>query len=567
MAGVRARVVDAVGPDAHEVVAALVDAISPLSADLDLSDVLSHIISGACELIGARYGALGVVGPDGRHLSGFYTHGISADEAERIGPFPQGRGVLGLLVEEPRPVRLHDLTAHPRSGGIPEHHPPMRTLLGVPIRIRGTVFGNLYLAEKRDGSDFSVEDESLLVALAGQAGVAIDNARMYALSEVRQRWSQATSTLVQSLLEAESDDPSIALMAAQVRELSGGLLTAVALLDPAGRLEIRAIDRARGRGRGRGAAVGPDDPTGAILVRPEWHDVLTAGHPILHVPGGATDPRSIPADAAREVLGLPPDTAVALVPLGAGTRAIGVLVTGWHVRDEIRAQEALPLQATYALQTGVAVLAAQAHADQGRVDLLEERERIARDMHDNVIQRLFAVGLSLQSAGPLAIHPVVRSRINRAVDELDTAIKEIRQAIFALHHDGPGGTLLSVLRAISGSYAVSLGFLPEVTVAPGLAPLSEALTADVVAVVREALANVARHARAHSVRLEVSDGDGVTVEVVDDGVGFDPSRARSGLVHLAERAAAHGGVFEIRRGDPSGTVLRWHVPDQGGVGP
>lgn len=564
MEGVRERVDDAVGPDARELLAALVDTIQPLSAGLEVSDVLSRIISGACELIGARYGALGVLGPDGRHLSDFYTHGLAPEEVERIGPFPQGRGVLALLVEEPRPVRLNDLTAHPRSGGIPEHHPSMRTLLGAPIKIRGLVFGNFYLAEKLDGSDFSAEDEALLVALAGAAGVAIDNARMYSLSEVRQRWSQATSTLVQSLLEADSDDPSIDLMAAQVRDLSGGLVTAVALLDAAGRLEIRAIDRAGGR---RADPVAdPDDPTGAILVRPEWQDVLAEGHPILHVPGGAADPRSRPADAAREVLGLSPDTAVALVPLGAGLRAIGVLVTGWDLHDELRAQDAIPLQATYALQTGVAVLAAQAHADRGRVALLEERERIARDMHDNVIQRLFAVGLSLQSASPLAVHPVVRSRINRAVDELDTAIKEIRQAIFALHHDGPGGTLLSVLRAISGSYAVSLGFMPEVTVAPGLGPLSEALEADLVAVVREGLANVVRHARAQSVRVEVSGGDSVTVEVTDDGVGFEPSEARSGLVHLAERAAAHGGLFEICRGDPSGTILRWHVPDQGGIG-
>ncbi|HKX65886.1 MAG TPA: GAF domain-containing protein [Intrasporangium sp.] len=574
----RAQVVD-------DRLGSLVDAITPLSADLELPDVLSRIVSGACELLGTRYGALGVLGRDGRSLSGFYTHGITPEEGAAIGPPPMGHGVLGLLLTDPRPLRLHDLTAHPQSVGFPANHPPMRTLLGAPIRIRDRIFGDIYVAEKLDGGVFTSDDEALLVSLASAAGAALDNARLLAQSEIRQQWSVATSELVQSLLESESDDPSVALMAAQVRELSDALVTAVAVLDPAGRLEIRAIDR------GPASSVpSSGEPSGAILPGRQWEELLEARQPLLQVPGGPADPRARPAEQARAVLGLDATTAVALVPLGTGPRGIGVLITGWERQEESTARDALPLQAAYAVQAGVAILAAQAHADRGRVALLEERERIAREMHDNVIQQLFATGLSLQSAVPLAQHPVVRTRVSKAVDDLDRAIRQIRQAIFELHREDPGESLLASLRGIAESYAASLGFVPDVTVSPGLAPMPEQLRADVVAVVREGLANVARHAHAGSatVRVDGSGGSGgsrgsgssagsggsggsagsggsggsggLSVDVVDDGIGFDPAEARSGLVNLRNRATAHGGSLEIRTGGSAGTALRWHVP-------
>ncbi|WP_353508377.1 GAF domain-containing protein [Intrasporangium sp.] len=535
-----------------------VDAIMPLSADLELPEVLSRIVSGACELLGARYGALGVLGRDGQSLSGFHTHGIRPELAAAIGPPPTGHGVLGVLLTDPRPLRLHDLTTHPKSVGFPPNHPPMRTLLGAPIRIRDRVFGNIYVAEKVDGGDFSRDDEALLVSLASAAGSALENARLLAQSEIRQQWSAATSELVQSLLESESEDPSVALMAAQVRDLSGALVTAVAVLDAVGRLEIRAIDRGP-------ASSGPSsgEPSGAILGGRRWEELLESRQPVLHVPGGPIDPRARPAEEARAVLGLDATTAVALVPLGTGPRAIGVLVSGWERHEESTARDALPMQTTYAVQAGVAILAAQAHADRGRVALLEERERIAREMHDNVIQQLFATGLSLQSAVPLAQHPVVRSRLSKAVDDLDRAIRQIRQAIFELHTEDPGESLLGTLRAIAESYAVSLGFVPDVTVSRGLAPLSEQLRADVIAVVREGLANVARHAHARSATVRVDGLDsagGLFVDVLDDGIGFDPEDARSGLVNLRNRATAHGGTLDIRPGRSGGTALSWRVP-------
>ncbi|MDV3222783.1 GAF domain-containing protein [Intrasporangium sp.] len=548
------REVESVGDDR---LGSLVDAIRPLSADLELPEVLTRIVSGACDLLGARYGALGVLGPDAHHLSAFYTHGLSREEAERIGPPPVGHGVLGLLLTDPRPLRLHDLTAHPLSVGFPPHHPPMRTLLGAPIRIRDTVFGNIYVAEKRDGGDFTSEDEAMLVSLAGAAGSALDNARLLSQSEIRQRWSAATSELVQSLLEGESEDPSIALMAVQVRDLSRALVSAVAVVDAANRLEIRAIDR------GPGVVVPPaGEPSGAIFDGDAWEELLDSRQPILHVPGGVVDSRALPAEEARAVLGLAAEAPVAVVPLGTGPRGNGVLITGWDASDDLTAQDALPAQTAYAVQAGVAILAAQAQADRGRVALLEERERIAREMHDNVIQELFATGLSLQSAVPLAQHPVVRARVNQAVDDLDHAIRQIRKAIFELHTEDPGESLLVVLRAIAESYAVSLGFVPDVTVPRGLGPLPEQLRADVIAVVREGLANVARHAGATTAGVRVERDDGLSVDVTDDGVGFDPAEARSGLVNLRSRAGTHGGSLEILPGSSRGSVLHWHVPKE-----
>ncbi|EWT00767.1 diguanylate cyclase [Intrasporangium oryzae NRRL B-24470] len=544
-------------------VRALFEAVVPFSADLDVSEVLIRIVRAACGLVGARYGALGVLGPDGQ-LSAFYTHGVPKEVRERIGPLPSGQGILGLLIRDPKPSRLHDLTAHPESRGFPPNHPVMRTFLGTPVLIRNKVFGNLYLTEKLDGNDFTEEDEALVVALSAAAGVAIDNARLYDRSRARQRWSEATSRLVQSLLESEGWDSSLDLMALRVRESSGARVVGVALLDAANRLEVRTVSRAGERGQ-------PHDPVGALLEGSRWRDILTSAQPVLHVPGGRTDPRALPAVEARVLLGLDEHSPVAIVPLGVGSHAVGLLICGWQPGEGLTAQDALPAQASFALQAGVALTAARAHEDRARVALLEERDRIARDMHDNVVQRLFATGLSLQSAAPLAQHPVVRSRLNQAVTDLDSAIREIRHAIFELHDVDPGPGLLATLDTVARSYAPSLGFTPEVvvegTLKPASGPAADALRADAVAVVREAFANVARHARASRASAIVSLGTGVDIVVTDDGIGMPPDAARSGLLNLRTRARDRGGTLELSRAEGGGTVLHWHVPRIEAPGP
>ena len=537
----------------------LLDAVVPFSADLDLAGVLHRITRAACELVGARYGALGVVGPDGRRLSAFFTHGLSDEERQRLGSPPTGRGVLGLLLRDPQPQRLHDLTAHRDAAGFPDHHPVMHSFLGVPIRLRQHVFANLYLTEKQDGADFTEDDEALVVSLAAAAAVAIDNARLYERSQTRQRWSRATSELAQSLLEADDEEASLELMAHQVLESSAALAVAVVLPDTAGRLEVRAACRVADD-LGRSAADG-SELRGTLLEGACWHDALADRQPLLHVPGGTPDPRALPSIEARRLLGLDERAPVAVVPLTAGPSSVGLLLTGWRPEEELVAEDAVPDQVAFALQAGVALTAARSHLDRAHIALLEDRERIARDMHDNVVQRLFATGLSLQSTAPLAQHPVVQSRLTAAVAELDSAITEIRQAIFGLHAPPTSAGLPARVAAIAESYAVSLGFAPQVTF-EGAWPdtLAPALRADVEAVVREGLANVARHAHASAARVRVSVGRGVDVEVVDDGLGIEGHEARSGLVNLAARAQAAGGTLTLEPGERGGTRLQWHVP-------
>jgi signal transduction histidine kinase len=548
----------------------LLDAVVPFSADLDLTGVLHRIIRAACELVGARYGALGVLGPDGRHLSGFFTHGMSPDERRRVGALPTGRGVLGLLIRDPRPRRLHDLSEHADSTGFPEHHPVMHSFLGVPIRLRQHVFGNLYLSEKLDGSDFTEEDEALVVALAAAAAVAIDNARLYERSQARQRWSEAASELAQSFLETDDEEASLELMVRQVLERSSARAVAVVLLDGAGRLEVRAVCRLDERavggvvGRdggaaGRGAGVG--DLRGSLLAAPCWGEALSDRQPLLHVPGGPADVRALPAIEARRLLGLDEASPVAVVPLAAGPVSVGLLITGWGPGEELVAEDTLPDHVSFAAQAGVALSAARSHVDRATLALLEDRERIARDMHDNVIQRLFATGLSLQSTTPLAQHPVVHARLNTAVAELDSAITEIRQAIFGLHAPHSATALSARVAQIAQSYAVSLGFAPAVSVDGASADLlAPPVQADVEAVVREGLANVARHAHASTARVRVVVGPEIDVEVVDDGIGIEGQEARSGLVNLGARAEAAGGTLSLEPGARGGTRLRWHVP-------
>jgi signal transduction histidine kinase len=412
-------------------------------------------------------------------------------------------------------------------------------------------------------------------------------------------------------------------MASRACENSGAVVVASALLDAVDRLQIRSLSRrpsgpepadVRGAeaadvptaesgvehwaqsGAEHGALSGDEsdgsgssaDPTGTLLVGDQWTALLAAGQALLHVPGGANDPRARPAVEARALLALPGGAPVALVPLSAGRRALGLIIAAWPEGDELAAQDALPALAAFAIQVAVALTASRAHDDRARLALLEDRDRIARDMHDNVVQRLFSTGLSLQSAAPLAQHPVVRTRLNQAVSDLDSAIREIRQAIFALHTVDPVPRLVATLESIARSCAVSLGFTPQVAVEgrPDLAAavssqltdgwstgsladsvsdsVSEAiwasLRADILAVVREGLANIARHAGASAARVLVVMGGFIDIYVTDNGSGTDPGAARSGLVNLRKRAEARGGVLEVLTAEGGGTVLHWRVP-------
>ncbi len=361
---------------------ALLDAMLLIESDLELPGVLRRIVESACSLTGARYGALGVLDPSGKRLSEFVHLGVDEATVDEIGHLPEGGGILGLLILDPTPLRLDDLSAHPDSVGFPPGHPPMRSFLGVPVMVRGQVFGNLYLTEKQGTAAFSEDDEATATALATAAGIVVENARL--------------------------------------------------------------------------------------------------------------------------------------------------------------------------------------HGRVGELSMATDRERIARELHDTVIQRLFATGLSLQSALPRSDDPELRSRISEAIAELDDTIRQVRTTIFALEpppaaRKGLRGRILEVC----AQSARSLGFEPAVRFSGTIdRSVPEALAAESLSVLREALSNVARHAHARTVEVDVSAGATLELRLADDGagVGEAPPVGGRGLLNMAERAKRLGGSFSISGRAGGGTEIRWNVP-------
>ena len=530
----------------------LLDAVVAVSADLDLAEVLGRIVESAAALVDARYGALGVVSADGERLVEFVTRGLTEEERAKIGHPPRGHGVLGLLIRDPQPRRLTEIASHPDSYGFPPNHPQMHTFLGTPVRIRDEVFGNLYMAEKQGADTFSDEDEAILVALAAAAGVAIENARLFDASRHQRDWSDAVAEITQVLLEREDEEAALGLVARRVVALSGASAALVAIIDEAGELRVRADTRTDGRPEPHGAA--------PMLGSPMWMEVLAAKQPVLFAPMGGTG--AIPwRQEIVAVLGPAGEGATAVLPLPAGHDDIGVLVVSWDAEAENLPRESMPSLTDFAQQAGLALLAGRAQRDRAMMALLDDRDRIARDMHDHVIQRLFATGLSLQSAARLATHPMVQPRIDDAIDDIDVAIKEIRQAIYQLHRPVRPDETSERLNALISSFTDPLGYSPRLKIEGPVDALGVALASDVLAVVREGLANAAKHSRAAAVDVSVTaDAESVCVVVADDGLGVDPALARGGLVNLAERAVARDGTFDLFPGTPHGTVLRWCVP-------
>ena len=546
---------------AQQRLTSLLDAVMAVTADLELADVLTRIVRAACELVDAKYGALGVLGQDGEHLVEFVTQGLTKHEHEAIGDLPRGHGVLGLLIRQPRPRRLRDLAGHPDSFGFPPHHPPMHSFLGTPIRIRDEVFGNLYLTEKEGALEFSEDDEAILVALAAAAGIAIDNARQYELSRQQRRWLETTGEVTQLFLEGRDEMSAMDFLAQRTRELSEAQLAMVALYDDDGDLVVKAVQREEPAE----AVTPPSSGIGTVLDKGHWRLLVAAHEPVLLLtrPGDlildglTTDVRALGAED--------PFGPTALMPITVGDDEIGVLAVAWAVDAETFVQDVVPPLAALAQQMGLGLVASRSQLDRSRLALLEDRDRIARDMHDHVIQRLFATGLSLQAAGRLANHPTVRSRLDEAVDDLDAAIKDIRHTIFELHREQPMRELPAEIADLVRASTETLGFAPELTIHGALDELTAGLEADLVAVVRECLANVARHAQASSVSVVVSIGVRVTgegtiqVEVSDDGVGIAPSAVQSGLDNLRKRAQARGGSLTLRQRTPHGTALVWEA--------
>src|SRR4051794_11718298 len=531
---------------------ALLQAVVAIGSQLDLNAVLGRIVETAAELADARYAALGVLDPSGdSRLSEFITVGIDDDLREKIGDLPHGRGVLGVLIKEPRAIRLTDLAQHPASYGFPPGHPPMSTFLGVPISVRGEAFGNLYLTEKRGGTPFSDEDEQIVLALASAAGLAVQNARLYEQATRRQHWLEAASAITTRLLGGAPAVEVFADVAEQARLLTSADLALLALPLGDGTLRVAAVD-------GTGSAelrerVIPEQSLTAAVMR--------EGTPVA-VTDARTDPRVWPGllDATNVGPAL-------YVPLGTAADALGTLVVARTDGKPGFSQEVVRLAETFAGQAALALRLGAAAADREQLAVLGDRDRIARDLHDLVIQRLFATGMALEGAVRGMQPPEKVERVRQAVDDLDSTIKEIRTTIFALQQPAPHageGMRQAVLHAV-GAARESLGFEPAVVFHGAVDTLvPPAVAEQMLAVLREALSNVARHAEATTASVNISaDPARVELLVIDNGKGIPASGRRSGLANLSRRAADLGGQFSAEAGADRGTCVRWCVPLSG----
>ncbi|MFF4496417.1 GAF domain-containing sensor histidine kinase [Streptomyces sp. NPDC001546] len=534
----------------------LLEAMRSVGTGLELHSTLDRICETAAELADARYAAIGVVDTDGPGLSDFVTYGLGSEQAERIGHRPDGRrGLLGALISHSDTVRLADLTKDPRSAGFPPHHPPMKTFLGVPIRVQGEIFGNLYLAEKNGGGEFSDYDVHMVRVLATEAGIAIGNARLYEAATQRERWIDGSVAVTTALLSGGDADDALAVVAEQARHLSGSAAGIVMLPAREGGMEIVAVC-ADDPATSLGVVVPAESP---VVVR------LLRGEPVF-VEDVSADPRTI----SRLTSQYGP---CMMLPLHSGGRVLGALVTP-RVRGGRPFTEAERTLATqFASQAALALMMAEAQRDRERLAVLEDRDRIARDLHDLVIQRLFATGMMLEGAQRRSIVPEVRDGVGKAVDELDVTIQEIRTAIFALQQgpaEVPSGLRTRVLREINMA-AVPLGFKPAHRfVGPVDVAVGELVGKNLIAALREALSNAFRHADASRIEVVVdstvslADGrPGVRLEVADDGVGIPEGGRRSGLRNLRRRAESLGGSSWYGPGigkDGGGTALVWEAP-------
>ena len=533
----------------------LLEAVIAVGGNLDLETVLRKIVEAAVPLVQARYGALGVIADDGR-LTEFIPVGMDEAQIAGIHHWPEGHGLLGTLIRDPRPLRLADLSAHPESHGFPAGHPPMRSFLGVPIRIRDEVYGNLYLTEKEGGAPFDEEDETLLVALAAAAGVAIDNARLYEEARRQERWLRATTEITRELLSGTRPAQVLALVTEQALALSGADLVALAV--PAG--DGRQLVNTHAAGEAAAEALGL-----VLPIRQSLSGQILASGQAVAVEDFRNDARVNPV--AREHL--PLGWAV-LLPLGAPGNVRGVLTVGRDPGSLPFPPQAVEMVTTFAAQAGIVLELAEHRQDSEQLAVLRDRDRIARDLHDLVIQRLYATGMSLQGAVPLIARPEVADRVSSAVDALDETIREIRSAIFSLQSHGDvkrQGLRARILEVVEEMTAL-LGFAPSLRL---VGPLDEDVPVEVgeqmLVALREALSNAARHASATSVDVTVDCGGDLVLRVRDNGKGLGSSTRRSGLANLAERASRLGGGLRVGPADGGGTDLEWRVASHAAAQP
>lgn len=523
----------------------LITATNSVVGDLDLPTVLRNIAESARKLVNARYAAMGVIGADG-HLEQFIHVGMDPSVADQIDHLPEGKGLLGALIEDPQPVRLRSLAADQRSSGFPANHPPMTSFLGVPIRVRDEVYGNLYLTDQV-GGEFSADDEELIQALAASAGIAIANARLFEESRFQERWSNALAQVNRHMLEND-EDAGIDILTQQLLELTTADLVCVLRAVP--ERDTLLVNRAVGLGS-------------AELLDATFAFEGSVAQSVIE----DGSPRTFDRSQSHPSTGFLSQSGMAqalFVPFDISDDERGLLVVA-------RNEEQLPfhnldieLASSFADQATLAVQRSRSRSDQQKMEILEDRSRIARDLHDHVIQRLFAAGLSLQAvASGLSPSPAA-TKIVTQISEIDDTIAQIRQTIFALKSNSAStaGGLRARLREVIEKVADQFVSPPKIRFLGPVDLMSDhGATDDVVAVVTESLANIVRHAGADSVSISVSAAAGqLSVDVVDDGVGLVGDLHFSGLSNLRNRAEARNGELSVEDVKPHGTHLTWSIP-------
>ncbi|GAA0828935.1 GAF domain-containing sensor histidine kinase [Streptosporangium amethystogenes subsp. fukuiense] len=524
---------------------ALLDAVVSVGGELDLETVLRRIVETAISLVDATYGALGLIGEENT-LVRFVPVGLSEEEIAGIEHWPHGLGLIGLLIRQPQSLRLARICDHPESHGFPHGHPPMGSFLGVPIRVREEVFGNLYLTEKRGGGEFDDEDEAIVTALATAAGVAIENARLYEESRRREMWLQASAEVTTSLLSGAEPGEVLTLIARRARRMAGADLVTVLLPEEGGQV-LRAV-----------VADGPGGEQAAHAETPVADSLaglaFTSGEPLM-----VTD--SAEAGILTVIAGRVSPGTVAAVPIGAAGGVRGVLLLGKHPGCVPFSQAELRTLHSFAGQAAVALELAERRVDAERLSLLEDRDRIAKDLHDVVIQRLFAVAMTLMGTARFVERSEASERLRNAIDELDGTIRQIRSTIFALQaplQEGGRGLRAQIVELVEDARA-HLGFMPGLMMEGPLdSGVPERVAEHLLAALREALSNIVRHARASRAEVTVEiEGDRLVLTVVDDGAGVPGGCRRSGLRNLKERAERLGGSFSVESSPEAGTRLIW----------
>jgi signal transduction histidine kinase len=527
----------------------LLEAMFVVTSGLDLEATLRAIVSSAVDLVDARFGALGVRGT-GQELSEFIYQGIDDETRMRIGPLPTGRGVLGALTAQPKVMRLDDLSTHPDSVGFPPDHPTMKTFLGAPIRVREEIFGNLYLTEKRGGARFTEDDEVVIGALASAAGIAIDNARLYAQSQSRLGWIEAAHDVLTELLSGADNDEVLEMIARQALALTEADLVFIATPDdpelPPDEVEDLLITIAEG-------ADGADLLGSRIPVRGS-----TSGNAFrTRRPVRRDQLEFTPSGHPAELFG-----PVMVVPLRTSETTKGVLVVMRRHDAAPFSDELFALSSNFAGQAALALELAEASARAHEVDVIADRERIARDLHDHVIQRIFAEGMALQATLQRVRAPDVRDRLTHSINSLQDIVQEIRAAIFDLQQGGNEVTRLRQrIHEVVDTHVDDQPLRTHVRLSGPLSVVESSAAEQVLAVISETVSNAVRHAHADTVTVSVAVGDEITVEVVDDGVGMPADVTASGLANLRARAQAYGGELTVTTPPTgAGTLIRWAIP-------